>query len=66
MAGKISFFFFVVNLMLFGALCKIHAQSAMINVDVRKTISLDGDWQAIIDPVAAGEYRRIREERKPV
>ncbi|HEX3079829.1 MAG TPA: glycoside hydrolase family 2 TIM barrel-domain containing protein, partial [Puia sp.] len=44
----------------------IHAQTAMINVDARKTISLDGDWQAIIDPAGAGDWRRIWEEKKPV
>ena len=37
----------------------VYAQSAMINVDARETISLDGDWQAIIDPGGAGDWRRI-------
>ena len=46
--------------------CLIHAQSAMINVDARKTISLDGNWQAIIDPGGGGDWRRIWEEKKPV
>ncbi|HET7000029.1 MAG TPA: beta galactosidase jelly roll domain-containing protein, partial [Puia sp.] len=44
----------------------VYAQSAMINVDSRKTISLDGDWQVIIDPAGAGDWRRIWEEKKPV
>jgi beta-glucuronidase len=44
----------------------IHAQSAMINVDGRRTISLNGDWQAIIDPAGAGDSRKIWEEKKPV
>jgi beta-glucuronidase len=43
----------------------IHAQSAMINIDARKTISLDGEWQAIIDPAGAGDWRKIWEEKKP-
>ena len=46
--------------------CHIHAQTAMINVDARKTISLDGDWRAIVDPGGAGDWRRIWEEKKPV
>ncbi len=44
----------------------VHAQSAMINVDARKTISLDGNWQAIIDPGGGGDWRKIWEEKKPV
>jgi beta-glucuronidase len=43
----------------------VRAQSAMINADARKTISLDGDWQVIIDPAGAGDWRRIWEEKKP-
>src|SRR5947199_3916880 len=44
----------------------VHAQTAMINVGSRRTMSLDGEWQVIIDPAGAGDYRRIWEERKPV
>ena len=44
----------------------LQGQSAMINVDARKTISLDGDWQAIIDPGGGGDWRKIWEEKKPV
>ena len=33
-------------------------QSAMINIDARKTISLDGEWQAIPDPTNAGDWKR--------
>ncbi len=47
-------------------LSHIHAQSAMINLQAGKTISLDGDWQAIIDPGGGGDWRRIWEEKKPV
>jgi beta-glucuronidase len=42
------------------------AQSAMINVDARKTISLDGEWKAIPDPAGAGDWKKIWEDRKPV
>jgi beta-glucuronidase len=50
--------------------CFIHsnfiiAQSAMINVDGRKTISLNGNWEVIIDPADAGDSRRVWEEKKP-
>ena len=38
----------------------------MINVDARKTISLDGEWQAITDPAGAGDWQKIWEEKKPV
>jgi beta-glucuronidase len=41
------------------------AQSAMINVDARKTISLNGEWEVILDPTGAGDWRRVWEERKP-
>src|SRR5579863_823462 len=44
----------------------VHAQTAMINADARKTISLNGDWQVIIDPAGAGDWRKIWEEKKPV
>ncbi len=46
--------------------CATYAQTAMINVEARKTISLDGNWQAIIDPGGAGDWRKIWEEKKPV
>jgi beta-glucuronidase len=42
------------------------AQSAMINVDARKTIFLDGEWKTILDPGGAGDWKRIWEEKKPV
>ncbi len=42
------------------------AQSAMINVDARKTISLDGEWKALLDPAGAGDWRKVWEEKKPL
>ena len=50
-ALRLIIFFVSVGLLPF---CNIHAQSAMINVNARKTISLDGDWRIIIDPVRCG------------
>ena len=61
--GRLIVFFFCMCLLSFHF---IRAQSAMINVDARKTISLDGDWQAIIDPGGGGDWRKIWEEKKPV
>jgi beta-glucuronidase len=43
----------------------LYAQEAMINVDARKTISLNGTWDAIIDPAGVGEWRQIWIEKKP-
>src|SRR3982750_1512765 len=53
-------------IVLLSSYFSVHAQSAMINVDARKTISLDGKWQIIMDPAGAGDWRRIWEEKKPV
>ena len=44
----------------------VAGQSAMINVDARKTISLDGEWKAIPDPAGAGDWKKIWEDRKPL
>ncbi|MGZ5190523.1 MAG: glycoside hydrolase family 2 protein, partial [Flavisolibacter sp.] len=43
----------------------LHAQSAMINVYGRKTTSLNGKWNGIIDPTGVGEWRKVWEEKKP-
>jgi beta-glucuronidase len=40
-------------------------QSAMINVSARHCTSLDGEWQIIIDPTGAGDWRKVWQERKP-
>ncbi len=61
--GRFIVFYFCLSLL---SIVHAHAQSAMINVNARKIISLDGDWQAIIDPAGAGDWRKIWEEKKPV
>ena len=38
----------------------------MINIDSRKTISLDGEWKVILDPAGAGDWKKIWEEKKPL
>ncbi len=43
----------------------LYAQEAMINIDGRKTISLNGTWDAIIDPAGVGDWRQIWLEKKP-
>jgi beta-glucuronidase len=44
----------------------ILAQSAMINVQGRHTTSLNGKWQAIIDPTDGGDWRQVWKEPKAV
>lgn len=41
------------------------AQTAMINVSARHCTSLNGEWQVIIDPTGAGDWRQVWQERKP-
>ena len=43
----------------------LSAQSAMINISARHCTSLDGKWEAIIDPTGAGDWRQVWQERKP-
>ncbi len=42
------------------------AQTTMMNIDARKTWSLNGIWQIIIDPSDAGDYRQVWLEKKPI
>jgi len=42
-----------------------HAQTAMINAQSRNPISLNGEWNAILDPTGIGEWRQIWLEKKP-
>ncbi|SFA40991.1 beta-glucuronidase [Pedobacter suwonensis] len=41
-----------------------YAQTAMINVASRKAISLNGEWNVILDPTGIGEWRQIWLENK--
>lgn len=41
------------------------AQSAMINAEGRSHTGLNGEWQAIIDPMGIGDWRKVWEEREP-
>ena len=44
----------------------ILAQPAMSNVEGRQTTSLNGKWQAIIDPTDGGDWRQVWKEPKAV
>ena len=41
------------------------AQTAMINVESRNLTSLNGNWNAIIDPTEIGEWRQVWLEKTP-
>lgn len=41
------------------------SQTAIQNVTSRSTESLNGKWQAIIDPTNVGDWRQIWQEKKP-
>lgn len=43
----------------------LFAQTAMINVDGRNTISLNGSWHVIIDPTNIGDWKQVWQEKKP-
>lgn len=40
-------------------------QTAMINMTGRNKLSLNGSWQVIIDPLDAGEWKQVWQEKKP-
>jgi beta-glucuronidase len=64
---KTVLFFFCIQLFL-GAILQWNpsfAQSAMMNVSGRKTMSLNGKWNVIIDPIEKGDWLKVWEERKP-
>src|SRR5690554_4985300 len=42
-----------------------NAQTAMTNVQSRNLTSLNGDWQVIIDPLGAGDWKEVWKEKKP-
>jgi beta-glucuronidase len=43
----------------------LYGQTAMINYQARNAISLNGDWNVIIDPTGIGEWRKVWLEQKP-
>lgn len=53
---------FLSIILFMGNLC---AQTAMVNVEARNTISLNGKWTVILDPAGAGEYKQVWQEKKP-
>ena len=57
--GYVTLFLIVLNT------CFALGQTAMINTQARNTKSLNGDWQVIIDPAGAGDYRQVWQEKKP-
>ena len=57
--GYVTLFLIVLNT------CYATGQTAMINTQARNTKSLNGDWQVIIDPTGAGDYRQVWQEKKP-
>jgi len=54
--------FFIINVIF---LSHAHAQLAMTNVYGRDAVSLNGQWNAIVDPTGIGDWRQVWEERKP-
>lgn len=42
-----------------------YAQTAMINVQSRSLTSLNGEWQVILDPLGAGDWKQVWQEKKP-
>ncbi|PJJ07802.1 beta-glucuronidase [Flavobacterium sp. 1] len=43
----------------------LQAQTAMVNVESRHLSSLNGDWQVILDPLRAGDWKQVWMEKKP-
>ena len=43
----------------------ISAQTAMVNVQSRSLTSLNGEWQVILDPLRAGDWKQVWMEKKP-
>ena len=68
MKSKVIESFVILGVLIYSSisgLSLIYAQSAMINVSSRHCTSLNGKWQAIIDPTGAGDWRQVWQERKP-
>ena len=43
----------------------VQAQTAMSNIESRHLTSLNGEWQVILDPTRAGEWKQVWMEKKP-
>lgn len=43
----------------------LQAQTSIINVESRNSLSLNGDWQVILDPTNIGEWKQVWLEKKP-
>jgi len=52
-------------LFLFLLVDNLNGQTAMINFQSRNLVSLNGEWNVIIDPTGIGEWRQIWLEKKP-
>src|SRR5688500_9298977 len=52
-------------LFFFLLLDNVKSQTAMINYQSRNLVSLNGEWNVIIDPTGIGEWRQIWLEKKP-
>lgn len=55
----------VVLLCLLQFSASLVAQSAMVNVQNRHKMSLNGDWQVILDPTGIGDWKQVWQEKKP-
>lgn len=56
----------ILSCMLFPFLINgVSAQTAMTNIESRETVSLNGNWNVIIDPTGIGEWRQVWLEQKP-
>ena len=43
----------------------LQAQTAMVNVESRHLLSLNGNWQVILDPLRVGDWKQVWMEKKP-
>ncbi len=57
--------FTITLIIILAGFSSLHAQYAMMNVDARRLISLNGTWDVILDPASGGEWRQIWLEKKP-
>ncbi|MGN6355638.1 MAG: glycoside hydrolase family 2 protein [Parafilimonas sp.] len=62
MFSKKSILIFLFSLLLVNM---VSSQIAMINIQSRKQISLNGKWNVIIDPADVGERYQVWKEKKP-